>query len=170
MKLRTEVNIQPYPFQIAHQSKVLLMGSCFTKNIGSKMEENGFNVMCNPYGITFNPLSISRQLLEIINLKKYSTEDLDEYAGHFISYQHHSSFNRSHKYEMVVDINDSIEKAHEFLKTAEVLFLSFGTAWVWGHKENHEIVNNCHKVPLGQFEQVLTKCEHIISGVHRCKA
>ena len=161
MKLRTEINVQPFPFHIDHQSKVMLMGSCFTQNIGSKLRDNQFETLCNPYGITFNPLSLSKQIVEVVNQKHYTTDDLIERNDHFVSFSHHSSFNRGHKYEMLVDINESIDRAHHFLKEADVLIVSIGTAWVWGHMEQSRIVNNCHKIPAKEFELVLTKPEHI---------
>ena len=57
MKLITEVALPEYPFRLDHQSPVLMMGSCFTENIGRQLERYLFPVCINPFGVTYNPLS-----------------------------------------------------------------------------------------------------------------
>ena len=161
MELRTEVTVNPLPFSIGHKDKVMLMGSCFTNNINAKLIKHGFETFDNPYGITFNPLSLSKQLKEIIEYKKYTDEDISEANGRFFSFQHHSSFSNVHFYDLLVNINESITKARLFLKEAKVLFISIGTAWSWGHIEKSCIVNNCHKVPAKEFDLVLGECRDI---------
>ena len=161
MKFRTEIEVNPFPFSIHHKTNVVLMGSCFTLNIGDKLDHAGFQTLSNPFGITFNPASLCKQLAEIISLKEYSSQDLTKHENHFVSLQHHSRFNDS-KQELILDsINKEIESAHKALKTADVLILSFGSAWVWKKKGSKTVVNNCHKIPAKEFEKELLSLDEI---------
>ena len=73
MNYRTIVAPKDYDFEISHQSNLLLIGSCFSENIGSKLISNKFNTLINPSGILFNPISIVNTLNDIIEEKeKYS--------------------------------------------------------------------------------------------------
>ena len=160
MKFRTEIQVNPFPFSIDHNSSIVLMGSCFTSNIGDKLKRSGFQTMSNPFGITFNPISLADQVSKIRRGYIYSEKDLVEFQNQYLSFDHHSSFNNQDSTLALEAINNSIEIAREKLKVAHTLFISLGSAWVWERKENEAIVNNCHKIPAGEFnKKVLTDSE-----------
>jgi len=48
-------------------------------------------------------------------------------------------------------MNERIANASGLLQTAGVLLLTFGTSWIYEHKETKELVANCHKLPGAQF-------------------
>jgi hypothetical protein len=165
MKFRTEIEVNPFSFSINHKSKVVLMGSCFTSNIGDKLEYCGFQTLSNPFGITFNPISLASQVSQIIAGHDFSEKDLVEFQGQYLSFDHHSSFNNQDSAAALDAINGSIERARASLKDAEVLFLSLGSAWVWERKENGEIVNNCHKIPAREFTKKLLTYSEISNAL-----
>jgi len=66
-QFRTIVDIKPYPFGIGYKSPTLFLGSCFTENIGQKMQDRKFPVMVNPYGVLYNPISVGMVLKKIIS-------------------------------------------------------------------------------------------------------
>ena len=70
MKLITEVALSEYPFSLDHQIPILLMGSCFTENIGQQLERYLFPVCINPFGVTYNPLSVKKGLEALIEKKR----------------------------------------------------------------------------------------------------
>jgi len=164
MKFRTEIQLSPFSFQIAHGQKTMLLGSCFTQNIGEKLRQNKFEILENPYGITFNPLSAIEQLEEIMAQKQYTTTDVDFINNRFVSFKHHSVFAMTDAKKLTENINQHIAQAHHFLKTANVLFVSLGTAWVWQHTAKNTVVNNCHKVPAKQFNYHLATANEITNG------
>lgn len=45
--------------------QVVLLGSCFAENFGTKLHNLKFRCDVNPFGILFNPHSISRALREL---------------------------------------------------------------------------------------------------------
>ena len=91
-KFRTEVIIPLSDYKIRHRSSILFIGSCFTENIGMKMQDYKFNVDINPFGIVYNPLSAKQNLDALIEGKVYKKSDLYHYTNRWISFDHHSRF------------------------------------------------------------------------------
>ena len=67
---------KPFATKINHQQKMLLVGSCFTENMGTKLKQHKFSVLENPNGILFNPISITKAISSYINNKQYTAADL----------------------------------------------------------------------------------------------
>ena len=64
MNLNTPVEIPSGFTPISHAQQLLIMGSCFAENIGTLLAENKFRIDINPFGILYNPRSISMALRE----------------------------------------------------------------------------------------------------------
>ena len=156
---RTEFIPNIRNFDIKHHHKIMFIGSCFSDNISSKLMERKFDVLSNPYGVLFNPISIFTALKEIITNKSYTETDLGFHNELFYSFQHHSSFSDVQLESALSKINNQIQKAHSFLKESQFLFVTFGTAWVYSYQ--NKIVANCHKIPNQQFEKVLLESNQI---------
>ncbi len=62
MKFRTEIEIPKSPWQIGYKDKIALLGSCFSDNIARKLEQYSFQVVANPTGTLYNPVSIARHM------------------------------------------------------------------------------------------------------------
>ncbi|MGZ4091288.1 MAG: GSCFA domain-containing protein, partial [Bacteroidia bacterium] len=62
MKFHLNYNPAPSDFKINHKSKLFLIGSCFSENIGNLLSSNKFHSHSNPNGILFNPASIALAL------------------------------------------------------------------------------------------------------------
>ncbi|HXA02678.1 MAG TPA: GSCFA domain-containing protein, partial [Cytophagaceae bacterium] len=58
-------------------------------------------------------------------------------------------------------INEQKILTHKFLLNAKILTITFGTAYVYRLKSNHELVSNCHKMPSSLFTKELLKAEQI---------
>ena len=69
MNFQTSVGLPVGLPPISHISPILLMGSCFAENMGTFLTEAKFQLDLNPFGILYNPLSISSALKEIITKK-----------------------------------------------------------------------------------------------------
>ncbi len=50
-------------------------------------------------------------------------------------------------------MNSSLRDAEQALRAASHLVITFGTAWLYRHKECNQVVNNCHKFPADLFER-----------------
>jgi hypothetical protein len=162
MEFRTEVNIPPSENRITYRSGILFMGSCFTENIGSMMQALQFRVDLNPFGINYNPSSVSRNLWALLNGKKYTRKDLHEANDRWFSFDHHSQFSGSDPDACLRNINDRILSSRERLQDTDYLLLTWGTAWVYVLKESAAVVSNCHKLPAGNFSRHLLSVSQVV--------
>ena len=81
-----------FPTAIRHSDKLLLIGSCFTENIGTKLRQHKFSVLENPNGILFNPVSISKSVHSYISDQPTLEENLFYQNECWNSWDHHSRF------------------------------------------------------------------------------
>lgn len=153
LKFQTEVQIPEFAWQTGYQKRNLFMGSCFTENIGQKMEILKYPVDINPFGILYNPVSVANGLRFLLQNKKFTEQDLVHFNGLWHSFFHHSRFSSTGVNETLTNINNRIERSAEFLKNADFLFITFGTAWVYEYKQTSQTVSNCHKIPEKEFRR-----------------
>ncbi len=162
MQFFSNINIKPLPNPIKHQDKILLVGSCFTEHIGSYLKDMKFNVLQNPNGIVFNPHSVCNSIISYIDNKQYSDADLFHVNEAWHSWQHHSSYSSVQKQIILANINSSQQNAHTFLKQADWVIITLGSAFVYQHLESNQYVANCHKVQAQNFRKHLLSIEDII--------
>ena len=153
-----------FNFTIDHNSKVFLMGSCFSENIGSLLNDHKFKTYSNPNGILFNPNSIYNCLNNLTENKPFDENLILMRDAIYYSYLHHSSINGSNKNDLIEKINSENKKAHQFLKEAEKLIITFGTAFLYQHLELDQTVANCHKQPSSSFEKKRISVNEILKN------
>jgi hypothetical protein len=163
MKLLTEVSLPDYPFTLNHQSRVLMMGSCFTENIGRLMERYLFPICINPFGVTYNPLSVKRGLEALMHKEAYSAEDLDQYNELWFSFDHYTGFSSPDQDRVLEKINHAFIEAKLALKDADVLILTWGTSWVYRYNPTGKVVCNCHKIPAKEFTRTRLTDHEIVA-------
>lgn len=169
MKFRFEFDIHPLQESIAHHHKLFLIGSCFTENIGEKLKKHKFNVFENPNGILFNPVSVAEAIINIIENKQYTQADLFNYNEGWHSWQHHSRFSGISADDALQKINSSTKQAHSFLKQADFILITLGSAWVYTLTEHAlnatkgSVAANNHKAPANWFERRLPDTAQIIT-------
>ena len=161
MKFRTEITMSPAPFSISHSDKVMMMGSCFAENISDRMLCAGFTVNVNPFGVVYNPASLANGLQELIFRKPYTEADLFLHEGAYHSFSHHSRFSGRDKTAVLEKINTTLADASEFLRQAQLLIITFGTAYVYHLVSTGKVVSNCHKLPAREFEEKRLTVEQI---------
>ena len=166
MQFHLEFSPKPFAQQLNHQHNLLLVGSCFTENIGSKLKQLKFSVLENPNGILFNPVSIARSVNSYIQNKQYSEADIFYQNESWNSWEHHTRFSHPDKEQCLQLINASQNSAHHFLKKANWLLLTLGSAFVYELFDSPlgdrgEVVANCHKVPTDKFNKKLLSIDEI---------
>jgi hypothetical protein len=164
MDFRLEFTPKPFDIKIRHQQNLFLIGSCFTEQIGTKLANHKFTVLDNPNGILFNPASITKSISSYIDNKQYKEEDLFYQNECWNSWEHHSRFSHPGKSACLEGINQSQNKAHDFLKKADWLLLTLGSAFVY-ELENKEVVANCHKVPVDKFNKRLLTVDEVFTDL-----
>jgi len=164
VKLQTIVDIKPSKWKIGYEDKILMLGSCFSDEIGEQMAQRYLHVTCNPFGTLYNPLSIAQALTMT------EMPDLVEHEGLWHSMAHHGSFSRADKEEAEQAIRASIETMQKALKEATVVIVTFGTAWVYEMKgeglpvTGYGVVGNCHKLPESCFTRRRLTVEEIVEA------
>ncbi len=162
MILRTEIELRPASFKIGIGSKIITIGSCFSEVIGSQLSENKIDTLCNPYGTVFNPASIFKLInhsLQNQAVFKHLFLQNDDIWQH---YDFHSKFFAKTKEELENTLNHTHQQVNQFLKKANVLIITLGSAWVHQLKENSQIVSNCHKSPGHLFKKELLTIKEIL--------
>ena len=159
---RTELHITPPLTKISHAEPLLSMGSCFSDNMGRLLYEHKFNILSNPFGVIFNPVSNHKLLsLALKNSTPTQTGFLISQDVH-LHYDFHSQLGSITQEETAKNITSAIADSHNQLKHAKWLIMTWGTAIVYELKDNGEIVANCHKVPANQFNKRLLSQKEII--------
>lgn len=164
MNLRTTFTIDPSKSKISYNTPVMFIGSCFASEIGSTMAEGRMDVLINPSGVVYNPVSVGSTIDLILKNRMFTHEDLYNYKGMNLSFLHYTDFSSEDSSRALDKINTSTSKAHQFLKKARFLFITFGTARVYRFKESHKIVSNCHKLPASLFSREILTVEEITSN------
>ena len=145
--------------KIVHSDKLFLIGSCFTEQIGQKFSHHKFQTIENPNGILFNPISIVGAIARYIQSQPYTEAELFQQNDVWGSWDHHTRFSSIDANICLQKINDAQAAAHQFLKDANWIFITLGSAFLY-ELENNRAVANCHKVPTDKFtKRLLTATE-----------
>jgi len=161
--LRTEVETVDLGFKLGYSSQSLFIGSCFSDNIGNILLRNKFPVMSNPFGVLYNPMSISKAIGRIISHQNIEKGELVFHNNLWHSFDFHGFFSGVDPDTVVFRCNQAIDSAHRFLKTSRVLFITFGTSWVYRHLQQNVIVSNCHKIPDYEFDRFRLSVDEIVN-------
>lgn len=164
IKLATSVVLPPQVLQVGYGRPVLMMGSCFTDEVGARMQASGMQVLCNPMGTLYNPQSIALLLRRAVNGQPITEQHLVHQDGLWHSWLHHGSFSHPDQQQVLAAANEAIHRTHLFLQQRPLLIITFGTAWVYHLLGNDvvDVVANCHKLPARNFERRALSVESIV--------
>ncbi|SDW38086.1 GSCFA family protein [Lutibacter oricola] len=165
MNFRTNIKLNKEHNQIDYNSKLLLIGSCFSENIYKKLDYYKFQTFSNPFGILFNPIAIENLITNAINERVYSEKDVFNLNERWHCFYAHSDLSATSEEEILKNLNTAITSTKKQLATTTHLVITLGTARVYRHIESDSIVGNCHKVPQKKFLQELLTVEEIIASL-----
>lgn len=163
-EFRTELNLLPAPSRMNLQSGVLTQGSCFSDAIGRRMAAHKMKTMVNPFGVVYNPESIHKVLAVSIFNEPLPDHTYLQNRDIHLNFNFHSEYSALKKTELMSRIAETIGSTHYFLKDAEWLLITYGTAWVFQRNDTGEIVANCHKMPASLFTKSLANPKEIVSS------
>ncbi len=167
MEFRTTVKTGENRSWLHHSDKVLLLGSCFSDNIGAKMQGALIQAMVNPMGTLYNPMSIARGVYRLIDNEPIAGRDLFMQGGVWNSYDFHSRHSLPDKQATIDRMNQRIEQGHQALQQAQLLTITLGTAIVYRLKATSEVVANCHKVPQHEFERRMATVDEMTAELDK---
>ncbi len=169
MKFTTSVPIIEQEPKIDHNSKILLLGSCFVENISKKLERYQFETLINPFGIFYHPKAIENFIEKVCTNYQYTDKDIFFSDEQWHCFDAHSCMNTESKDELLENLNSSLQSTRQFLEKATHLVLTFGTSWYYTHLESVKIVANCHKVLQKNFQKELLSVPEIIEVFNNIK-
>ncbi len=157
MNFRTTWDIAPFEHQLNYGGKAVLLGSCFSENIGKKLQYYGFDTLINPFGTIFHPLPLAT-LLEPNSFENIRTFERD---GHWYALETHSDVSGENEEEFLNKLFAQQAALKSYLKDAKMLVITFGSAW--GYYKEGSIVANCHKLPNSRFEKRFTDLDAMVN-------
>lgn len=166
MEFRTEIEpLRDRQGLIDHHRPVVLVGSCFSDNMGIQMTDEGFDCCVNPFGPVYNPESVRDSVRSIACRATVSPDDLVEREGRWHSFRFHSRYSRPDRADAAAVMNDSLLRARESLSRASALILTFGSSRVFRKTDASDrsfTVANCHKFPASEFAEAVLDYEQCV--------
>ncbi|MFY0651100.1 MAG: GSCFA domain-containing protein [Cyclobacteriaceae bacterium] len=164
---RTELHIDKNPDKIKHDSKIMSIGSGFSNEIVRHLESYGFDVNSNPYGTTYNPISIFN-LIDITTHNKVVNENLISKSNdQWNHYDFNIQTNAASRKDLREELTQRINNTHDALKKTNYLILTFGSAYVYKLVQNQHVVANCHKSSTTDFKKELLTPQAIVDNFRK---
>tara|TARA_Y100000782_G_scaffold113196_1_gene145321 strand:+ start:2476 stop:3453 length:978 start_codon:yes stop_codon:yes gene_type:complete len=156
------VELPNVQFEVEHQDEVLLLGSCFSDNIGLLMNQLKFNVLYNVFGVMYNPYSIFKLMERALNDEMFQSEELIENDGVFYHFDVHGDLSSEDCLKLIDDLDFQLKKLKNKLFDAKLLVITFGSSWVYNYEKWNKIVANCHKISGSEFNKEILSVESMI--------
>jgi hypothetical protein len=164
MLFRTLVEIEKAEAGISYNDYMMMFGSCFVENIGKKLQDLKFPIDVNPFGVLYNPESIRRSIVRMLERRLFDEWEIFEQEGVWNSFYHHTKFAKLSSEEFLNQANCALLKGADRLEKCSVLFLTLGTAWIYRLKSSGEVVSNCHKLPAAMFVRERLEVDEIVES------
>lgn len=161
MDFRTTIRTPDNRQWLRHEDELMLIGSCFSDNIGSRLRAAMMLADVNPTGTVYNPMSVAATVNRIIRNEPVAGMDMIEQGGMWFSYDFHSRYSMPDKQAALTRMNRRIEAAHNHLKTSRAMIITLGTSVVYRLRSTGRVVANCHKVPAAEFAREMASTGEI---------
>lgn len=153
-------------FEITHGDKIALLGSCFSDEIGTHLQNNGHDVLMNPFGTIFHPSPLAQNVLACFDADYQ--ERILERDGSFYSWDCSSKINEATFEELQSRLKTIRNSVKNYLSSAKLLIVTLGTSWGYELKDTNEIVANCHKAPSEYFQKFLSSSYEMLQDWTIC--
>ncbi|MEO9869518.1 GSCFA domain-containing protein [Ekhidna sp.] len=153
---KLDFNIPESSNKINLKQPILLIGSCFSDDIGHKLSSCKFDSLSNPFGTIYNPFSIFKLLSN-----GAASDNIIENQGVHYHWDAHGVISCLDQQKTINLFNEKKNHTQTFLAKAKWLIVTLGTSMVY-ELTNGEIVANCHKVASSHFKKRFLSQEEII--------
>ena len=158
MEFFTKIDIPRPGFSIDYTKKLAFFGSCFADNISAQFSSRKFQVLSNPFGTVYNPVSLAAQVKAVAEGKVFGEQDVfqdgcwnrddqkergdrdQEYRraqdarGTWHCWDAHGSLSGKTREECLGKLNAAAAMARDFLQKADLVFVTLGSAFVYSLK------------------------------------
>ena len=170
LKLQTPVADLKCKVGISYDDKIMMLGSCFSDNIGKQLADFGFDVCVNPFGTLYNPISILQSIELLVSDRLFGPSDCVQIGAgdeRWCSFFHHTSFARATQEEFLAHANEALSAARRFFASCNKVILTFGTAWCFRNVGSGKVVSNCLKRPANEFAREKLSAAEVTEALHR---
>jgi hypothetical protein len=167
MNFRTSIDFSTVlcPPPISYADKLFLVGSCFAENIGARLKDLHYPLIINPFGISYNPISIANQLQRMAENRLYTDKELLEENGRFLSFAHHGRFSADTAEQTLAQINTAFAAGRAQMLAANTWVITLGTAYIYSQKTRGEVVNNCHRQRAQDFTRRRLSVDEVVAAI-----
>jgi lysophospholipase L1-like esterase len=144
--------------KILRSDSIVSIGSCFAGNMGINLRDSKFNVLSNPFGTIYNPISLSRLLID-----DWDDSAVVEQKGVHYHWQAHGEVSDLSRQVLQVLVSERRSMLQKSLQSADWLIVTLGSAFAYRLKSSGQIVANCHKVPQSEFTKELLGVDEMIT-------
>lgn len=171
MQFRTEISVPALTNRLSRSKGILTIGSCFAEAIGQRLQNAKAHVLVNPFGTIFNPLS-AHKLIRAAVKKDFAflKDGLVQRQDCWFHYDFHSSFHHAQPEGLLQNLETQLLAVHNFLQHAEVLLLTWGTAFGYERADSGQLVANCHKLPQKLLNKRLLTLDEITQDTQQTLA
>ncbi|GAA4236356.1 GSCFA domain-containing protein [Postechiella marina] len=167
MNLQTKIPLKKASGPVIdYSANVFLLGSCFSENIGGKLDYFKFKNTQNPFGILFHPKAIETLIFRAVNSKLYLDEDVFFNNEQWHCFDAHSKLSNASKSSLLTGLNKQISLTNTQIRQASHIIITFGTAWVYRFNSSKNVVANCHKITQSHFKKELLSVDTITQSLH----
>lgn len=163
MQFRTELHLPVSSLGIDHSTPLLMLGSCFTDEVGARLMMDGFNVTSNPLGPVYNPDTLARILDRALDRRMFTPDDLVEGPRGYHCLTFASRYSGADAKDVLDAVNTDFVKIADALAAPATLILTLGSTYVFTHIGSGEIVGNCHKLPASAFTRRRLSVDEVIA-------
>lgn len=161
MNLQTQIPLKRAENQIDYSSQIVLLGSCFSDNIGKKFNYFNFQSLQNPFGVLFHPKAIENLILKSVGQKTYTEKDVFFHNERWHCFDAHSDLSNASKQRLLESLNSGLKSTNKQIHESAHIIITLGTAWVYRKRETEVVVSNCHKIPQSEFKKELLSAEEV---------
>lgn len=163
MKFRTEIDLKK-ELDLKPDFKLFTIGSCFADRMGHYFHSLGLESCLNPFGVIYNPISISKLLMS--TFEQTSIGDWEQQEGLWLNTMYHGQFSHSEKAEAINNLERVIESSYQSYLKANLLIITLGTSYAYIDVKTNEVVTNCHRLPAQRFKRELLSISEMQSQLH----
>ena len=170
MKLQTPVTLDPAPVSISYNDRIAVLGSCFADEIGARLAAAGFDVLCNPFGTLYNPVSIGNAVARLTAGVPFTADEVVEMgagAGRYCSCWHHTSFARETPEAFLENANAVLAEASAFWKDCNRVIITEFTRYRLTVAQSAALLRGLvERHPGKQFIFTVSPIRHLADGAH----
>lgn len=156
-------DIPPSEKKIGLDASIFLQGSCFSDEIGTRLLANKLDVLSNPFGTIFNPVSLLQVLTSVPK-----PDRIVESQGVYYHWDAHGKIAGRTAQEVQERLEKTFEEQRAFLSECKWLILTLGSALVYEWSDG-SLVANCHKRPAKEFKKRFLSSAEIIAAFEQAK-